>query len=381
MSGTTAESEALSNVVYIEVARRIEAFVQELIDQRETSPQDIADLRRELKRDATVQIDYEHSAATFAGAFLLNNFWKVSAAMQHTRPQLKNRVLDLGTGSAAAALASLAYIAAQPAPHHRQPDVILVDRSQAQLELASTALKYASPPLDIGAVSLIEADLYNLAEDRDHLQSDLVLLSHVLTENAHKVQPLMELAASLTTSGGTILVVERPDDDLWPEVQGHLVSAMPISCDVAELPHWADVPARRARWLALRQPHAHERWLAMLLRDYFTAWRKRSPAAIADVFTADARYYRSPTEAPLRGVEEIMSYWRQRVVPQEDPDPRPLRVRYEGNQAFCDWRAQFRRDGYRFELLGTMVVEGDSAAGRLRCLEEHFETVKIPLDP
>jgi hypothetical protein len=116
-----------------------------------------------------------------------------------------------------------------------------------------------------------------------------------------------------------------------------------------------------------------------LIGAYFTAWREQSPAGIREIFTPDAIYQEKPSEPPLRGVDAIEDYWRRRVVSQEEPVPRPLRVSYQGSRATCYWEAQFRRDGYLLKLLGTMVVHGDPTTSRLRSLRESFCVARIPL--
>ena len=47
------------------------------------------------------------------------------------------------------------------------------------------------------------------------------------------------------------------------------------------------------------------RWVA----EYERAWREGDVAAVAGLFTEDARYRRSPYEAPLVGHSEIQGFW------------------------------------------------------------------------
>ena len=65
---------------------------------------------------------------------------------------------------------------------------------------------------------------------------------------------------------------------------------------------------------------AFQRWLDR----YIAAWRGNDPAAIADLFSGDARYRHRPTDEPIVGRDAIVSDWLE-----EPDDPARWEARYE----------------------------------------------------
>ena len=65
-----------------------------------------------------------------------------------------------------------------------------------------------------------------------------------------------------------------------------------------------------------------ENWL----KKYGDAWEKGDPGVTESLFTSDARYYETPFEDPMIGVDEIYKYWKDNaMLDQED-----IHFSYEG---------------------------------------------------
>ena len=109
-----------------------------------------------------------------------------------------------------------------------------------------------------------------------------------------------------------------------------------------------------------------ERWL----QAYGQAWETRDPAAVAALFTEDARYYETPFTESMRGRAAIHEYWSH--VPRSQDR---IQFRYQilavlGDVGIARWWASFVRlpSEIHVKLDGIFVVafDGNSLCRELR---------------
>jgi uncharacterized protein (TIGR02246 family) len=110
-----------------------------------------------------------------------------------------------------------------------------------------------------------------------------------------------------------------------------------------------------------------ERWLDA----YGRAWETMDPDAAVALFTEDASYQETPFDDPMRGRDQIRSYWAG--VPEAQRD-----IRFEhrilavvGDRGIAHWRASFTRvpTGATVILDGIFVLDFDRE-GRCGTLRE-----------
>ena len=99
-----------------------------------------------------------------------------------------------------------------------------------------------------------------------------------------------------------------------------------------------------------------ENWL----RKYGDAWEQGDCDATQALFTSDVRYYETPFDNPMIGLDEIHQYWKDNAVLGQ----KEIRFSYEAlavhkNMGVAHWRANFIRlhTGHRVTLDGIFKVE------------------------
>jgi hypothetical protein len=100
------------------------------------------------------------------------------------------------------------------------------------------------------------------------------------------------------------------------------------------------------------------------------AWLARDPAAISELFSADAVYYQGPLGPPKRGRPEIAEHWTQTLSRQREP-----RIWFGppiegGGQAAVEWWCVLHdpQSGEPRTAAGCVVTRFDEAG---RCAELH----------
>ena len=105
------------------------------------------------------------------------------------------------------------------------------------------------------------------------------------------------------------------------------------------------------------------------LKRYGDAWIAGDPDAAVDLFTADASYYETPFDPPMRGAGAIRQYWtdgakngQTSVTFHADP------VTFDEGIGYARWRASFRRvpSDVFVELDCVLAATFDHA---MRCVE------------
>jgi ketosteroid isomerase-like protein len=119
---------------------------------------------------------------------------------------------------------------------------------------------------------------------------------------------------------------------------------------------------------------------ARWLDEYGDASRRGDPAASADLFTDDARYFESPFDEPLVGRDAICDYWAQGATAFTDKQPSYEILAVAGDRGIANWRSRFTvaASGERAALDCVFVVEFDED-GRCREFREWWH-VRRPAD-
>jgi ketosteroid isomerase-like protein len=115
------------------------------------------------------------------------------------------------------------------------------------------------------------------------------------------------------------------------------------------------------------------------LREYQAAWEGRDPAAAAQLFSDDARYYWTPLVPPQQGPAEIAAVWEQAVSQQRDIRFKFAVFGVSGATGMATWRADFTRlpDQFTVRIEGVLSAEF-SAANRCRVFREWWHSSESP---
>lgn len=325
-------------------------------------------------------VDYEVHAGAFARSFFAINYWKAASVLMESRPPVAG-IIDVGCGSGAAAAAALAW-ADHLSSERTQIRVIVIDRSTAQLDLAQGVLAAVSERLRhiAAAVRVMQADAQVPPADALDRPS-LVLLSHLLTENREAAGDILRSWTTSSGEGSRILVIERDDDPAWRDISAALRGiAVPREEGAVEFarerlarygaPRLRDADARpRARYADVRVPSPAAR---SSVERYFEAWRSRSIELLDLVFTEDATYSLRPFSDPLRGLEAIRAYWREKVLPQEHVVIAIPHIEYSTRGAFLEWETDFKQAGNAVTVRGAMRLGFTRDGGRIEWLREYY---------
>lgn len=327
--------------------------------------------------------DYGRLAISFAKAFFPSNFWKTLTVLESTASSPPGTILDAGAGSGAASLAYLAWLEDYFSKRSSSATVrvLYVDQSQAQLDLSRELLADVSQHFEHLELrcDFICADLCALGQLQ--YKPDCILLSHVLTENLGRSGSLLSTLVEKLADGGHLYVLERPDDEVWKEVDSS-ISSLALSATAEQLAlresEFKNVPfPDLAVSLPLRVRYAivHAPRLPLvrdLVKAYFHAWEVQSVEAVRAIFANEAEYYEKPFATPLRGIAEICKYWQEKVLPQKSPRTRIRDVMYTDNRAFIEWDANFGTSLGHKHLRGVMHLSVDPDRGQIVQLREYF---------
>ncbi|GGK76797.1 nuclear transport factor 2 family protein [Mangrovihabitans endophyticus] len=342
-------------------------------------------VRRRLRDDHASPLDYDDVHEPFAAEFLLVNFRKCAAVLAAARPAVASTVVDIGCGSGAAAAAALAYVFDAG---HRAVQLHLFDRSKRQLDLAVELVETVAERLKVEwptfAVEIHRRDGDWPADRLPEVAAPaMVLASHVLTENRTHTEDFLDQAASLAGPRGSLTVIERGDDRLWTALDGPVAESV-----LVRRTGRVEVPARTAdgvertwatRWVTFERS-AHPACEAAV-RGYLTAWRKRDPDRLADVFTEDALYRDKPFKPPIEGLAGIQEYWRAEVTSQRDVTVTVHSIAYRPDGALFEWRARLDRGEDTVKVVyGFMTIEVDES-GKIWELRECYRSQRETRDP
>jgi SAM-dependent methyltransferase len=255
---------------------------------------------------------------------------------------------------------------------------VLVDRSQRQLTLARDLVSSAAEGLPGLGVDI--STLRTTIEPRQSAWrlmasgADLVVASHLLTENLEDAPFLVEMLNRSMAPNAKLLIVERPDDMVWSRLPQGEGATVCLADKGFPLNGFAGQRAERklsARYLVVS---AGQPALAGLVDRYFRAWRDQSVDELDNVFAADATYQDKPLERPIRTLGGIRDYWVRRVLPQEQPDPQILNLVLRDHCAFVEWQTGLTLKGKRKLVTGVMSMELDKSGERIGHLRECYSS-------
>ncbi|HYT46706.1 MAG TPA: nuclear transport factor 2 family protein, partial [Methylomirabilota bacterium] len=283
-----------------------------------------------------------------------------------------------------------------------QIDVVLIDRSEAQLTIAKNILQLVKPQfqhLDIVPHYLDPMNLLNWEPQAN--SADCILFEHVLTENPFDVGSLLGKAFLALTGGGKIYIIERrrEKEPIW-NIIDQIVSELAIPAsygsgkiepdDIAfgepwQFPSLAHKEEISADYLVL-QTGEQESPMTMvnqlqrieLVLRYFQAWENQSVDLLEKVFASNAKYYEKPDEPPIKDLAGIKAYWRENVLRQRNIRVKILHTSFSVKDASIDaeWEAKFVRSSCRVQLHGTLIMKVDLEQGRVVELREYYRSKK-----
>jgi SAM-dependent methyltransferase len=352
-------------------------------------PRYVRALEKSYALDVCPRLDYDVLADTFASRYFMPNVSKAATAFAWRPPRMFPRqVVDLGCGSGAASVALLTQLdSADPQPRPRSVHLTLIDVSRRQLELARRAVEVCAQRLrhvrvtadyerhDINDPRVLEPVLPT---------ADLVVMSHVLTELGNRAAAVLTDVVDLASSGCEVVVLERPDDVVWGDVERVAAATCEAveTCSLvatargSEPSHASGTRSLQLRpgWPVRRMTIdiAPDRRLPRLVRAYVHAWEARDPALLDDVFSLGAEYHERPFQEPFVGLDAIRDYWRRTVVVQQSPRVSVVPVAYTPTTAALEWVARFGAGGREKVVRGAMFLTLDLERRRIGQLREYF---------
>jgi hypothetical protein len=116
------------------------------------------------------------------------------------------------------------------------------------------------------------------------------------------------------------------------------------------------------------------------LKSYGNGWEQGNPEATKSLFTNDARYYESPFDPPMIGLDAIFKYWNDNaVISQEDVHFSYDSLSINENVGMAHWRVTFKRlpSCNRVTLDGIFKVEF-SKDGKCKIFREWWHRIEVP---
>jgi SnoaL-like domain len=367
------------------IINRIAKYVQSfLLTRREDDIEGENYLKNCFSKERCPEINYNRYAESFAYLYFLENFFKAVSVFLQEPPPLAKRIIDAGCGSAAGALAYLAVLDQSLCDARWRIEVVLIDRSEAQLHLAEKLLKLVEGEfqhLDIVPCFQEPIDLRYWEPDEN--SADCLLYEHVLTENLSDVGVLLGKALLSVAGNGKIYIIERTEQDdgtVWQTIEQAVPQfALPatygdskLASSFIDLLPSPQLAHKISRYLILHIPERKQ--LVELLRLYFCAWETQSEELLENIFAQHAQYHEKVYESSFQGLEEIKAYWRANVLEQRDIRVRILRTAYAVNDAFAEWEAEFVKAQYRVQVRGALILRVDLAIDRVISLHEYYRS-------
>lgn len=343
-------------------------------------------------------INYDRFAGDFAKKYWLRNYWKAVHFFEHEYvpkyPVLDDdfsndiflRVVVWGAGSAADVAAFMVWA------NERFPlkviSITLIDRSNRQLDLAKNLLDEAGGILEkaIFCISYQRSDVR--AWDPEHDSTDLIIMSHFLTENDRELCKLLRKAKLALRRRGEVIIIERERDAVWKKAAA-LFANMGISVYDTDLS--AEKISRLHPILKMENleditPHyikanlPERKFYADIVTKYFIGWRSQSLDVINDIFSKDAIYDEKPgIEKSIRGINGILDYWKMNPVLQKNIHVYVRNVAYGDSTIVCAFEGDFDTPKQHIAIRGAMNFFIDPYSQKINKLTEYFGTEKTPL--
>jgi SAM-dependent methyltransferase len=375
-------SSSILPSISFKIEKRLRSFIDTF--NIDVTPESLKYLKSCYAQPECPEIDYDVLAMPFSYLYFFENFWKSVSVFSQKAPSLANCVVDIGCGSGTTTLGYLTALDASLREAKWKIDLLLIDRSQAQLDLARKVLELASKEFQNLQITP-HFECLSLQEWKPRKQSaDTILFGHVLNENRLTAGLLLEKAFSAIRSCGRIYIIERANDPIWKDIGDYVAeSALPFDGKVVKIRRnrrglmfraRTDKNYITARYLVLQIPERKQ--LVNLLRLYFHAWKTQSVDELEKIFEPTAEYYEKPYERPFRGIEQIREYWKKNVLTQRNIRIQILRVAYTTENAFAEWEAAFEQANCRVKLRGTLILYITPENQRISTLHEYYKSKK-----
>lgn len=211
------DSEPTNYGLYSHVAIQISAMLSKLRYANEFGLQ--GSLEEKFRRMET-GVEYDQYAEEFASKYWLRNYWKaVYACVNVLEFENISEICSLGAGSGADAVAVATALSLTGSSS--SIDITLVDKSSRQLELANQIISGIKPVLYDN--NLVIESVHDEIQFYHSVRTfDLVVISHVLTENPNSLSSLLTNAIDLLSDKGVICIVERERDPVWNNAFNYL---------------------------------------------------------------------------------------------------------------------------------------------------------------
>lgn len=85
--------------------------------------------------------------------------------------------------------------------------------------------------------------------------------------------------------------------------------------------------------------HGFDRWL----KGYGDAWERQDPDAAVRLFAGEAKYYETPFDAPMVGLDAVREYWSEGAAAQRDIHFAYDLLALVDNTGIARWTSSFTR--------------------------------------
>jgi SAM-dependent methyltransferase len=367
-----------SDSPYLQLAR----IVKHYLHLSHPSPSSVDDLRRQIV-DCRMDINYDRLAEEFAEAYWLRNYWKAVYFFEYEfkHPPINlERVSVLGAGSAADTLAFMIWLD-QKLLSPGSTSITLIDRSRKQLDLARKLITQTSD-LFHHRFNIIYKHLdirrWRPIPDR----TDLIILSHFLTENPDEINNLLSKAKIALCSPGQIVVIERERDPVWKQAKSILSNLGITVYDTGLNKYYF---SRLRPHLNQVSPHyvdgilSAPKYQTEIVSGFFSAWRTQSLNTVRQIFSPQAIFDEKPgLEPAIQGLPQILNYWKANPLSQNNISVSLLNSAYTGNNAICAFTGDFDTPKQHITIQGAMNFYIDPRHQKINHLTEYFGTIKTP---
>jgi hypothetical protein len=221
---------------------------------------------------------------------------------------------------------------------------------------------------------------------------DIVLLSHVLNENLSDIGKFISKAQFAAAQSGKTYIFERSNDHVtWERIKqnssnlvlNNATANVEVGTDrlvIGNSPHLSNKKIISTQYLCIQMPFNKNFY--SLIRLYFQAWIRQSPSLLTKIFTENAEYDEKPFQSSYKGINQIINYWKEFVLPQKNIKITIYNISYTGSSAFVTWQAEFSLpDGKFKQVRGVIIFFYDAIANKISRLEEYFRTNSLyPVD-
>lgn len=213
---------------YSRVARVVEDYLQQFV-----SPSaDLMSTLREKMKNFETDINYDTFGPAFARLYWLRNYWKAAYCFENlVNLNFVHNVTVLGAGAGADTVALLTALYDHSSSRHVK--INLIDRSAIQLDMAQKLVSLTTKTLGGGIQIKVERkkiDVKKWIPNSDEV--DLVLISHLLTENPRDIDSIMKKAFDTVRPTGSIVVIERERDPVWQNAKDAMLKIGVQTADV-----------------------------------------------------------------------------------------------------------------------------------------------------